>query len=225
MCRTTQRIVGLAFVLALVLAGGVHAQQRQQHHRGGMQTSHEQVTEESQETPQATIIHDMHGMMEHMQSMMQHMQDMMGHGGMLKEQDDNEDDKEGTPWVSMRSRRGMKRRSMMGHGHMMLRKIKRLAQQLDLQDDQETQVQALLRTHMKEAIRAQAKIAVSRIDLRDLLDDEPVDMAKVKELLYTIASKKADLHFSRVTLMQDLNKLLTPEQQEKFRSMRGHTML
>ena len=31
----------------------------------------------------------------------------------------------------------------MGHGHMMLRKIERLAQQLDLQDDQETQVQAI----------------------------------------------------------------------------------
>jgi len=37
--------------------------------------------------------------------------------------------------------------------------------------------------------------------------------------------KEADLRFAHITLMQEIGKLLTPEQQKKFRAMRGRMMM
>jgi Spy/CpxP family protein refolding chaperone len=232
MNRTTWKMSSLALVLALALAGGVQAQQHEQHHPGSMQMAQDQTTRETQEAPaqapmmQPTqgIMEQMQGMMQQMQGMMQQMQGMMGPGGMMAEEAEHEDD-EGTSWGGMLGRYGMLGRGhMMGHGGMFLGLLERLAQQLDLTDEQETQVRALVHAHLKETIRAQADLRVKRIDLRDLLDTEPVDLPRVKALLQTMASQRADLRFAHITLMQDINKLLTPAQQEKFRTIRGQML-
>jgi Spy/CpxP family protein refolding chaperone len=49
-------------------------------------------------------------------------------------------------------------------------------------------------------------------------------MDDVRALLDNIAAQRAELCFSHITLMQDIKKLLTPEQQKKFRSMGGFMM-
>jgi Spy/CpxP family protein refolding chaperone len=257
MHRTTWKMSSLALVLALALAGGVQAQQHEQHHPGSVQMSQDQTTRETQETPaQAPMMQSTQGMMEQMQGMMQQMQGMMqqmqgmmgrggmmmgpggmqgwmgpgsmmgmtGPGGMMAEEAEHEDD-EGTSWGGMMGHHGMLGGGhMMGHGGMFQGLLERLAQQLDLTEEQATQVRALVRAHLKEAIRAQADLAVKRIDLRDLLDTEPVDLPRVKDLLQTMASQRADLRFAHITLMQDITKLLTPAQQEKFRTLRGQML-
>jgi hypothetical protein len=43
---------------------------------------------------------------------------------------------------------------------------------------------------------------------------------KAKQLSQDIAMKEADLRFAQIMLMQNVNTLLTPEQQKKFRTMR-----
>jgi Spy/CpxP family protein refolding chaperone len=116
-------------------------------------------------------------------------------------------------------------RGMMGHGGMMLqRHLEWLSQQLKLSDEQRAQVQTLLRSHAKDVIRLRAEIDTMTLDVPPLLEANPVDLAKVKQLFQAIAAKEADLRLAHVTAMQDIRKLLTPEQQKQFRTMPGHMM-
>ena len=224
MNRTTWKIASLALIVAFALLGRVEAQQHQQHHRGGAQTSQAQTGEETQEAPtQAPMGQPMQGMMQQMQGMMQQMQGMMqqmhgrmGRGGMMGR-------------GMMRGRGGMMGHGgmMRGHGGMMghmQRKMARLTQQLDLSDEQQSKVQTLLRTHAKEGIRLKADIDTANIDLQQLLDAQPVDMAKVKTALQTIAGKEADLRLTHIAAMQDIRELLTPDQQKQFRAVWGHML-
>ncbi len=145
---------------------------------------------------------------------------MMGRRGMMTEEDDDDEDIPGGGMMGRMMGRGHK----MGHGGKLLRHLAHLTQQLDLTDEQQIQVRSLVRPHMKKAIRARADIAVNRLDLHALLAAESVELSNVKELLQAIASEKADLHFAHITLKQEIGKLLTPEQQKKFRSMRRYMM-
>ena len=116
-------------------------------------------------------------------------------------------------------------RGMMGHGGMMLQQhLEWLSQQLKLSDEQRAQVQMLLRNHAKEIIRLQAEIDTMSLDIPPLLEANPVDLAKVKQLFQAIAAKEADLRLAHVTAMQDIRKLLNLEQQKQFRTMPGHMM-
>jgi Spy/CpxP family protein refolding chaperone len=116
-------------------------------------------------------------------------------------------------------------RGRMGHGGMMLhRHVEWLSQQLKLSDEQRAQVQTLLRAHAKDVIRLRAEIDTMTLDVPPLLEANPVDLAKVKQLFQSIAAKEADLRLAHVAAMQDIRKLLTPEQQKQFRAMPGHMM-
>jgi Spy/CpxP family protein refolding chaperone len=217
------KLNGLALAFILAVTGAAQAQQHQQHHPGGTQTSQGQIPEASQEAP-APMMQQMQGMMENMQEMMQQMQGMMGRrGGMMAEED--EEDEDGMPggmmdMMGMMGRHG----GMMGHGHMMLRKLDRLAEQLKLTQEQQTQIRSLARNHLKEAIQARADMAVQRVDLIALLDAESIDLPKVKETLQALASQRAGLVFAHIAVMDEINKLLTPEQQQQFRTMRRQMM-
>jgi Spy/CpxP family protein refolding chaperone len=219
-------MAGLALVLSVALVGGIQAQQQQehqQHHPGGAQTPQSAPAETGAGAPAQP--QQMQGMMERMQGMMERMQGMMGRGGMMGRQgmgmsaQGEEDDEEASPPRGMRGRRGM-----MGPDGTLGRHMERLAQQLQLTDPQQAQVRTLLRNHAKEAIRLRADIGVLAVDVRQLLDTDPVDLPKVKQLLQGMAMKEADLRLAHVTLMQEVNKLLTPEQHKQFRTMRERMM-
>jgi Spy/CpxP family protein refolding chaperone len=218
-------------IIALALLGRVEAQPSQQHHRGGAQTSQAQTGEETQEAPAQApmgqpmqgMMQQMEGMMQQMQGMMQQMHSQMGRGmmrgyGMMRDQEDDDPSDD----------RGMRGRGMMrGHGGVMghmQRKLDRLTQQLDLTDEQQSKVQALLRTHAKDGIRLKADFDTASIDLQQLLDAQPVDMAKVKTALQTIAAKEADLRLTHISAMQGIRELLTPDQQKQFRAVWRHML-
>jgi Spy/CpxP family protein refolding chaperone len=113
----------------------------------------------------------------------------------------------------------------MGHEGMQLQQhLERLTQQLKLTDEQRTQVRTIMRTHAKEMIRLQAEMATLRLDVPPLLEADAVDLAKVKQQFLTIATKEVDLHLAHVTAMQEIRKVLTPEQQQQFKTMQGHMM-
>ena len=234
MPRISCKTAGLLLVLAVALVGGVQAQQHQQH-PGSAQAPQQQPAETGTDVPAQP--QQMQGMMQHMQGMMERMQGMMGRsgirgrGGMMGRQgmgmtaQEEEDDEEASPQRGMMSRRGMMGMGgMMGPGSMMGRHMERLAQQLELTDEQQAQVRTLLRNHAKEAMRLRADIGMLAVDVQQLLDTDPVDLPKAKQLLQGMATKEADLRLAHVTLMQEVTKLLTPEQQKKFRTMRASMM-
>ncbi|MBM3223607.1 MAG: periplasmic heavy metal sensor [Candidatus Tectomicrobia bacterium] len=121
-------------------------------------------------------------------------------------------------------------RGMMGHGGMtrhggmMQRHLAQLTQQLHLSDEQRAQTQTLLRQHMKDVIRLRAELDAMALDLPPLLETEVVELPKVKQLVHDIAAKEADLRLAHITAMQDIRKLLTPEQQKQWRTMPGHML-
>jgi Spy/CpxP family protein refolding chaperone len=182
------------------------------------------------------MMESMQGMMEHMQGMMESMQGMMG-GGMMRRhgtmgrrrmgmQQHAQDDDEKEPAPHGMMKRMMQHRSMLGgggmlgHGGMIQHHLERLGQQLELSAEQRAQMWTLLSPHAKEAIRLRADIEALGLDLRQLLDATPVDFAKVKPVLQTLASREADLRLLHLTAMQELGKVLTAEQQQKLQGIR-----
>jgi len=119
--------------------------------------------------------------------------------------------------------RKLQRHGMRGHTSRRLQHdLARLTQQLKLSNEQRAQVQTLMRTHAKDVIRLKAEIQTMALDVLPLLEADPMDFAKVKQLVQTIAAKKADLRLAHITEMQDIRKLLTPEQQRQFLTMQSH---
>jgi Spy/CpxP family protein refolding chaperone len=49
----------------------------------------------------------------------------------------------------------------------------------------------------------------------------PVDLAKVKQQFQAIAAKEVDLHLAHVTALEEIRKVLTPEQQQQFKTLQG----
>ena len=249
MQRISCKTAGLAIALAFVLVGSVQAQQQQQHHPSGTQTSQAQSAGAAQGAaaqPQMTdqmqgMMGSMQGMLEHMQTMLEHMQTMlggdgmqgrrsrMGMGGMMGRQgmmaQEDDDDEEAFPQRRMMGRHGMMgRRGMMRHGGMIQHHLERLARHLELTAEQRTQMWTVLGNQAKEAIRLQADVETLAIDLRQLLEADPVDLARVKPLLQSMAGKEADLRLLHITAMQEMSKMLTPEQRQKLRTIR-HSMM
>ena len=111
-----------------------------------------------------------------------------------------------------------------GHGAQFAEHLQRAVQRLGLNESQQSTIQTLLRTHTKEVIQRRAEMATMRVDLRPLLQADPVDMTRVKQALQAIAAKEVDLHLAHLTLMQDIRQVLTPEQQKQFRPMRASMM-
>jgi Spy/CpxP family protein refolding chaperone len=228
MYYTPRRMIGLALLLTLSLVASVAAQQQehQQHHPGSPETLQAQPggsgtagPEQAQSGEQLQgMMEHMQGMMEHMQSMMERMQHRMGSAGMRG-------------MGGMTGGRGMMGQEREGEapaphgsGGMLRHHLQQLTQQLSLTDSQRAQVQTLLSGHIKEVIRLRADIGVMGVDVLQLLEADPVDLPKVKQLLQTIASRQADMRFSHITLMQEISKLLTPEQQQKFRTLRDRLL-
>jgi len=112
-----------------------------------------------------------------------------------------------------------------GHEGMPIQQhLERLTQQLTLTDEQRAKVRPILYNHAKERIRLQAELATLRLDVPPLLEAEPVDLAKVKQQFLAMATKEADLHLAHVTAMQEIRKVLTPEQQQQFKTLQGRMM-
>jgi protein CpxP len=245
MQRISYQTAGLAIALAFVLVGSVQAQQQQhqQHHPGGAQASPSQPAGAGQGVPaQPQIPDQMQGMMEHMQGMMEHMQGMMEHmqgmrrrqgmigrrgmmGRQAMREQEKDDDEDAAPQRRMRDHRGMRDiGDIMHHGGMIQHHIERLARHLELTEEQRTQMWTVLGSQAKEAIRLKADVETLALDLRQLLEADPVDLARVKPLLQSMAGKEADLRLLHITAMQDMSKILTPEQRQKLRIIR-HSMM
>jgi Spy/CpxP family protein refolding chaperone len=253
MQRPSYKTAGLTMILVLALAGTIQAQQ-QHHPGGAQvsQPQPAGAGQGAPMQPQMTdqmqgMMGNMQGMMEHMQGMMEHMQGMMGGGGMQGHRgmmgrqgmrgrqgtraQEEDDDEEASSSRGMMERHGMMghrgmmdRGGMMRHGGMIQHHLERLARHLELTEEQRTQMWTVLGNQAKDAIRLKADLETLAIDLQQQLEADPVDLAKVKPLLQSMAGKEADLRLLHITAMQEMSKILLPEQRQKLRTIR-HSMM
>jgi Spy/CpxP family protein refolding chaperone len=115
--------------------------------------------------------------------------------------------------------------SEMGPGMMGEHHILGILMTLGLDEKQKDAVKEIVRKTMKETIKRRADLDIARIDLRDLLDKDSVNMNAVESKLKQIASLEADIHLSRIKAHEEIKSKLTPDQRKKLKEVMEHGMM
>jgi len=115
--------------------------------------------------------------------------------------------------------------SQMGTGMMGEHHILGKLMSLGLDEKQKEAVKEIERKTMKEIIKKRADLDIARIDLRDLLDKDSVNMKDIESKLKQIASLETDIHLSRIKAHEEIKSKLTPDQRKKLKEMKEHGMM
>ena len=88
---------------------------------------------------------------------------------------------------------------------------------LGLDEKQKTEVKEIRSRVTKEMIKKRAEAHLARIEMRDLLDKELVDMKAVEAKLKQIEKAKTEMRLSLIRAREEVKSKLTPEQRKKFK--------
>lgn len=119
---------------------------------------------------------------------------------------------EGMPMMSPMRHDGMR---MMRREHSLWRCL----MSLGLDEKQKEAIKEIHSRVMKNTIMKRADIAIARIDLREILDKDQVDMNAAEATLKKLASLQTDIRLSHIKAMQEVKTKLTPEQRKQFKEM------
>ncbi len=118
----------------------------------------------------------------------------------------------------------MPMRAPMRHDRMAMMKrehhLFRLLAGLGLDEKQKEAIKEIRSRGLKDIVRKRADLEVARIELRDILDKDQVDMAAAEATLKKMASLQTDIRLSHIKALQDIKAKLTPEQRRKWKEMR-----
>lgn len=121
----------------------------------------------------------------------------------------------------MKYEEGMSQMGHMRHRGMGMmraeRRIWRALADLGLDEKQKEAVKDIITIAKKDAIRKIADIRIARIELREILDKDPVDMGAVEAKLKQMESLKTEMHMARIKALEEIKAKLTPEQRQKFK--------
>jgi Spy/CpxP family protein refolding chaperone len=123
---------------------------------------------------------------------------------------------EGMPIAPLMRHSGMEMKGMMTEAeHPMWRYL----MDLGLDEKQKAEVKEIKSRTMKEMIKKRADGQVAHIELKDLLDKDPVNMKAVEAKLKQIETIKTEMHLSLIRAREEVKSKLTPEQRKKFKEM------
>lgn len=109
----------------------------------------------------------------------------------------------------------------MGHdGGGMMRaehRIWKALKDLGLDEKQKEAIKEIKSRVKKDIIKKRADLQIARVELKDILDKEPVDMAAVEAKLKQLESMRTDLHITKIKALEEIKATLTPEQKQKFK--------
>ena len=91
--------------------------------------------------------------------------------------------------------------------------------ELGLSPDQVSRLETLRGDFAREAIRRGADIRIAELDLASLLEQDPVDLAKVETKVREVAQLRADLRIARLRAVEQGKAVLTPEQRARLQTM------
>ena len=103
--------------------------------------------------------------------------------------------------------------------------ITRNREKLGLSTEQVRNLERLRNSFEKESIRKEADIRVAKMDLRDLLNAQPVDMSKVEAKVREVERLRADLRFARIRTVEKGKAQLTSDQREKLEALLSDSQL
>lgn len=88
---------------------------------------------------------------------------------------------------------------------------------LDLNEKQETAIKEIENKVKKDTIRKRANLQIARVEFKEILHKDPVDMNAVETKLNQIAAIVTDIRFSHIKAIEEVKSQLTPEQKKKFK--------
>lgn len=91
---------------------------------------------------------------------------------------------------------------------------------LGLDEKQKATIKEIKSGITKELIKRRADMHVAGIELKDLLDKEPVDLKAVEVKLKQIEALKTEMHLSLIKVLEEVKSKLTPEQKKKWQEKR-----
>lgn len=119
------------------------------------------------------------------------------------------------------------RHGSMGHGYaatkgpmygkMMYGRIIMALKGMDLTPEQRSKTAAIRSEYRKKAIKAAADAKIAHMELHEMLASDPVNMEKVRAKVNELGKKKSEMMLSGIKALEDLKKVLTPEQRKALR--------
>ncbi len=122
----------------------------------------------------------------------------------------------------MDSMRGMMGRTMADPAHRPLITIMlHHRSELGLSPEQVSRLETLRGDFSREAIRRDAEIRIAELDLAVLLEQEPMDLAKVEPKVREVSQLRDDLRIARLRVIEQGKAVLTPEQRARLQTVLG----
>jgi len=90
---------------------------------------------------------------------------------------------------------------------------------LDLDDNQSAEVKSILHRLQKQMIKKRADIEVAEVELKEILEKDPVDVKTAETKVKQIASLKTEVAMMHIQGIEDVKAKLTPEQKKKLTEM------
>ena len=104
---------------------------------------------------------------------------------------------------------------MMGDDHPMWKHLMGLG----LDEKQKEALKALHSKTMKDMTKRKADLQIAVIELKDLLDKDPVDMKAVEAAAKKSGSLRTEMFLAHIRAHEEMKSILTPEQRKKFKEM------
>jgi len=90
---------------------------------------------------------------------------------------------------------------------------------LNLSADQVRKLEQLRDSFQRQAIRNDADLRIVELDIETLLENEPVEMAKLEHKMRESEKLRADLRVGRIRAIEQARALLNTEQKKKFQEL------
>jgi len=100
-------------------------------------------------------------------------------------------------------------------------RIRAALKSLDLSDSQRTQVRSVFKENGPTLQPLVKQLVAERRTLRGIIQTVPVDEAAIRAEAAKVATIEADLDVQRAQVSQSIQKILTPEQGQKFRELQS----
>src|SRR5919109_5253307 len=94
------------------------------------------------------------------------------------------------------------------------RLVRMLRQELGLSDEQTKQLRPIVLQPTKTEIQQRADLQIAEIELGELLEADPMDMAQVEAKLKSIEGLRTTLRLTLIKAHEQAKALLTPEQRQ-----------
>lgn len=90
---------------------------------------------------------------------------------------------------------------------------------LGLSADQVRKLEQLRDNFQRQSIRTDADSRIVELDIAALMDNEPVDLAKVEQKIRESEKLRADLRIARIRIVEQAKAMLNPEQKKKLQEI------